>query len=64
MVADADTSATNRCAHFEPIREGRNHYFLSSCVRHDLHGKSGSNDWHVFMIFWEGKEELAKILGE
>jgi hypothetical protein len=27
-------------------------------------GKSGSNDWHVFMIFWEGKEELAKILGE
>jgi hypothetical protein len=21
------------------------------------------NDWHQFMIFWEGDEELAKILG-
>jgi hypothetical protein len=21
------------------------------------------NGWHQFMIFWEGEEELAKILG-
>jgi len=22
------------------------------------------NGWHEFMMFWEGEEELAKILGE